>query len=88
MTAYKGGRPAAQARYNSKPEQVKKRASRNKARAMMIKAGRAKKGDGKDVAHRDGNAMHDKLSNFALQSKHKNRSYKRTRGAHKRNPRD
>ena len=88
MVAFKGGRAAAQKRYNSKPEQIKKRASRNKARAMMIKAGRARKGDGKDVAHRDGNAMHDKLSNFALQSKRKNRSYPRTRGAHKKNPRD
>lgn len=83
MAAYKGGRPAAQARYNSKPSQVKKRASRNKARRMMIKAGRARKGDGKDVAHRNGNALDDRMGNFALQSKHKNRSYPRVKGAHK-----
>jgi hypothetical protein len=88
MTAFKGGRAAAQKRYNSKPDQLKKRASRNKARRMMIKAGKAKKGDGKDVAHRNGNALDDRLSNFSLQSKRQNRSYPRTRGAHKRNPRD
>lgn len=83
MVAFKGGRAAAQKRYNSKPLQLKKRASRNKARAMMIKAGRARKGDGKDVAHKNGNALVDRMSNFALQSKHKNRSYPRVKGAHK-----
>lgn len=37
--------------YQGKPEQIKKRAMRNAARAKMVKAGKAKKGDGKDVAH-------------------------------------
>lgn len=37
--------------YNSKPEQIKNRVQRNKARRMMIAAGLAKKGDGKDVDH-------------------------------------
>jgi len=61
---------------------------RNKARRMMIKAGRAKKGDGKDVMHKDGNPNHDSMVNFMLGSKKKNRSYPRTKGAHKKNPRD
>ena len=38
-------------RYQGKPEQIKNRAMRNTARAKMMKAGKAKKGDGKDVAH-------------------------------------
>ena len=38
-------------RYQGKPEQIKNRAMRNAARAKMMKAGKAKKGDGKDVAH-------------------------------------
>lgn len=38
-------------RYQGKPEQIKNRAMRNAARAKMVKAGKAKKGDGKDVAH-------------------------------------
>lgn len=80
-------RQRAQAKYNSKPEQKKKRASRNKARRMMIKAGKAHKGDGKDVMHKNGNALDDKMSNFKLGSKRKNRSYRRTAGAHKVNPR-
>lgn len=37
--------------YQGTPEQIKKRAMRNAARAKMVKAGKAKKGDGKDVAH-------------------------------------
>lgn len=37
--------------YQGKPEQIKKRAMRNAARAREIKLGKVKKGDGKDVAH-------------------------------------
>lgn len=37
--------------YQGTPEQIKKRAMRNAARAKMVKSGKAKKGDGKDVAH-------------------------------------
>lgn len=38
--------------YGSKPEQKKKRAQRNAARRKMIKAGKAKVGDGKDIDHK------------------------------------
>ena len=38
--------------YHSKPKQKKRRAQRNAARDMMEKAGKVKKGDGKDVAHK------------------------------------
>jgi hypothetical protein len=80
-------RQRAQKKYNAKPMQKKKRASRNKARRMMIKAGKAHKGDGKDVMHKNGNALIDKMSNFKMGTKRQNRSYARTRGAHKKNPR-
>lgn len=70
-------RQKAQAKYNSKPEQIKKRASRNKARRQMIAAGRAHKGDGKDVAHKNNNALDDRMDNYVLQSQAKNRSFKR-----------
>lgn len=79
-------RRRAQAKYNSKPEQIKKREARNKARYQMIKAGKAHKGDGKDVAHKDGHALHNVRSNWEMQSKHKNRSYARTKKGHKKNP--
>lgn len=81
-------RQRAQAKYNAKPEQKKRRASRNKARRQMIAAGKAKKGDGKDVHHKDGNPLHDKMNNYLLESKSVNRSFKRTKNAKKKNPRD
>lgn len=76
--------------YQSQPEQIAKRDSRNKARAAMVKAGKAHKGDGMDVEHRDGNALDDKsnLSNYKMGTKHQNRSYPRTKKAHKVNPTD
>jgi hypothetical protein len=43
--------------YHARPEQKKNRASRNAARAKMAKAGKVKKGDGKDVSHRNNNAQ-------------------------------
>ena len=73
--------------YHKKPAQKKKRASRNTARATMAKAGKVRKGDGKDVDHKNGNAKDNKRSNLAVKSKSKNRSYARTKGAKKKNPR-
>lgn len=70
-------RQRAQAKYNSKPAQKKRRAARNKTRRMMERAGRVRKGDGKDVDHRDGNPMNQSKKNLRVQSKSKNRSRNR-----------
>lgn len=79
------GRQRAQAKYNSQPEQKKRRAQRNAARAKMMKAGKVRKGDGKDVAHKDNNTGNNSRSNLAVQSKAKNRSFPRnSKGGHKR----
>lgn len=74
-------RQAAQKKYNAKPEQKKRRAQRNAARAKMMKAGKVRKGDGKDVAHKDNNTGNNSTSNLAVQSKAKNRSFKRNKKA-------
>lgn len=63
--------------YHSKPEQIKKRASRNAARALMIKAGKARKGDGKDVDHKDRNANNNSIKNLRVVSQKKNRGWRR-----------
>lgn len=63
--------------YHSKPEQKKRRAGRNAARAKMVKAGRVKKGDGKDVDHKNGNARDNRSSNLRVESKSKNRARKK-----------
>jgi hypothetical protein len=71
------------ANYHSRPEQIKKRSSRNKARRLAVKEGKAKKGDGKDIHHRDGNPMNNNRSNLKSMTKSKNRSFARTKTARK-----
>lgn len=69
--------------YQGTPEQIKRRAQRNAARAEMEKAGLVRKGDGKDVDHKrpiakgGGNTK----SNLRVQSQSANRSFSRTRSA-------
>ena len=81
-------RQAAQKKYNAKPEQLKRRAARNTARNEMIKSGKARKGDGKDVAHKNGNPTDNRKGNLTMQSKTANRSYPRTKSAGKKNKSD
>ena len=70
--------------YHSKPDQVKKRAERNKARRLTEKEGRVKKGDGKDVAHADNKTSNNSRSNRKVQSPSKNRSFPRDKKARRR----
>jgi hypothetical protein len=69
--------------YQGSPSQIKRRSSRNKARRKMIKAGRAKVGDGKDVGHKSGNPLNNSEGNLKMQTKKSNRSYPRTKSARK-----
>ena len=71
------------ANYQGKPSQIKKRASRNSARAAMAKGGKVTKGDGKDVHHKDCNPRNNKKSNLAVTTKAKNRSFPRNSKAGK-----
>lgn len=79
-------RRKAQNKYNSKPIQIKKREARNTARRQMMKAGLVHKGDGKDVNHKDGNALHNVRSNWNVESPKKNRTIRRNSKAGKRHP--
>lgn len=64
--------------YQGTEEQKKNRAQRNKARRLMVREGRAAKGDGKDVDHitpmRSGGTS--TKSNLRMRSKSANRSDK------------
>ena len=62
--------------YHSKPEQKKRRAGRNRARRIMSMLKRVKKGDGKDVHHKDGNPKNNSKKNLRVESKKTNRSRK------------
>ncbi len=70
-------------RYQGSTKQKKRRAARNKVRRKMIRSGKAKKGDGKDVHHIDGNPLNDSPKNIRMESKKSNRSFPRTRTARK-----
>jgi hypothetical protein len=72
-------------KYQAKPKQKKRRASRNAARAIMAKKGKVTKGDGKDVHHTTGNPMNNKR--LAVKSRSANRSFARTKSGKKVNPR-
>jgi hypothetical protein len=67
--------------YHGKPEQIKRRDSRNAARNMLKKKGINV--TGKDVAHKNGNPKDNRLSNLTVKAPSKNRSYKRTRNSRK-----
>lgn len=74
--------------YKARPDQIAKRVARNKARRMMIKAGKVHKGDGKDVDHivplsKGGS---NTPSNMRIRSKSSNSSFPRNSdGSLKRN---
>lgn len=64
--------------YNATPEMVAKRTKNNEARAMLMKEGKVRKGDGKDVDHKTplrsggGNSR----SNLRVLPKSKNRGWR------------
>lgn len=55
-------------------EQKKRRAGRNKARREAIKAGKVKKGDGREIDHKNYNPLDNRPSNLRVVSKKVNRS--------------
>jgi len=74
---YKKGAKADSVRqreYNSSPEQKKRRAERNAARSKMEDAGKVRKGDGKDVDHRNHNTSDKSSKNLRVMSRSANRA--------------
>lgn len=67
-------------KYHGSEKQKKNRAQRNKARDMMEKAGKAHKGDGKDVGHLKALSKGglSQMYNLQMQNKSKNRSFSKT----------
>lgn len=63
-----------QRKYNSQPEQKKRRAERNAARRKMEEKGRVRKGDGKDVDHRNHRTSDMSDKNLSVMSRSKNRA--------------
>jgi len=66
-------------KYKAKPEQIKARVERNKARKMMMDAGKVKKGDGMQVDHKTPISKGGKtvMSNLRVLTASANDSFKR-----------
>jgi hypothetical protein len=78
-------RPTPRERIQQATTKAKKdRAGRTKARRMATKAGLVKKGDGKDVHHKDGNPRNNSSANLSVKSRKTNRSTKRKGGSTRR----
>ncbi len=60
-------------RNHSSQSAKRRRAARNAARRKMLKAGRVKKGDKKDVHHKDRNPQNNSASNISVVSRSRNR---------------
>jgi hypothetical protein len=67
-------------KYHSSPTQIADRAGRNKARANAVKNGSARKGDGKEVDHKDRNPLNNSSGNTRVISKKANQSRSRRTG--------
>ena len=70
-------------KYQSSPKQKKNRAGRNKARRIAERQGIVKKGDGKDIHHRNGNPLDNSPGNTVVRSRSSNRSFRRNKRAGK-----
>jgi hypothetical protein len=62
------------AKYHGTDKYKKDRASRNKMRRMMIREGKVKKHDGKDIDHMNGNPRDNRRSNLRIVPKSVNRA--------------
>ncbi len=70
--------------YNARPEEVAKRVKNNAARRDAIKDGKAKVGDGKDVAHKKSleNGGGNHKANVAVQDRSTNRGWRKGSGSY------
>ena len=65
--------------YHSKPEQRKRNAGRLRARRLMVKKGKVKVFDKKDVHHKDNDPTNNDLSNLSVTTQKYNRTEPRLR---------
>lgn len=62
--------------YHGTKEQLRRRSSRNKARRKLEKDGLVRKGDRRDVHHKDGNPLNNSRRNLRATKRSWNRAQK------------
>jgi predicted transcriptional regulator len=68
---------------DGRPQDIKERVARNKARREAMKKGLVKKGDGKHVDHKNFNPLDNSPSNLRVISKKANETRQPSRGGKK-----
>ena len=67
----------------STPVELAKNAARKRARRIAVKSGLVRKGDGKDVDHKNGNPLDNRKKNLRVRTASKTRSVARNKKAGK-----
>ena len=74
---------SGEGKYDKSSSRMAANRARKKARYEMEKSGKASRGDGKDVDHKDGNPKNNSKKNLRVVSRAVNRSIKRNKNAEK-----
>lgn len=74
---------SGEGKYDKSPKRMADNRARKKARSLLEKSGAAKRGDGKDVDHKNGNPRDNSSKNLRSVGRATNRSIKRNKKAGK-----
>ena len=74
---------SGEGKYDKSPKRMADNRARKKARSLLERAGKAKRGDGKDVDHKDGNPRNNSPKNLRSVGRATNRSIRRNKKAGK-----
>lgn len=74
---------SGEGKYDKSPKRMADNRARKKARSLLERAGKAKRGDGKDVDHKNGNPRDNSPKNLRSVGRATNRSIKRNKKAGK-----
>ena len=74
---------SGEGKYDKSPKRMADNRARKKARSLLERAGKAKRGDGKDVEHKNGNPRDNSPKNLRSVGRATNRSIRRNKKAGK-----
>lgn len=74
---------SGEGKYDKSPKRMADNRARKKARSLLERAGKSKRGDGKDVDHKNGNPRDNSPKNLRSVGRATNRSIRRNKKAGK-----